>query len=48
MQRTENRCPKLLADHNGARLDCFINEISECPKSRNKMIITTACWRVRE
>lgn len=44
--RTENRCKFLVSFEEGAQIVC--DGKNECPKNRNRWIITTACWRIRE
>ena len=47
MQRKENKCDKLSILREGMMLECMCNRLCDCPKTRNRCIITTACWRIR-
>ena len=43
--RKENICEFLLCEKDGHSVQCKVD--CNCPKSRNKWKITTACWRVK-
>ena len=39
-------CDKLIHEADGSVIYCDGESLSECPKSRSRLIITSACWRV--
>lgn len=48
--RKENRCQLLTegkSDSGESQVTCVCFDLCNCPKSRNKLIVTTACWRIR-
>lgn len=49
--RNENRCKEMMASQDGSKIWCgiarCIDPAIKCPKSRNRCIITTACWRIK-
>lgn len=48
--RKENKCSFLISGTSSCgenTLTCIIFDPLNCPKSRSKCIITTACWRIR-
>ena len=45
--RKETRCPLLKSLCEGAELSCEGKVDGICPKSKNKEVITTACWRIK-
>jgi hypothetical protein len=43
--RKENVCEFLTFEKDGHLVQCPVD--CECPKSRSRWIVTTACWRVK-
>ncbi len=39
-------CDKLIHEADGSVIYCDAKSLFGCPKSRSRLIITSACWRV--
>ena len=48
MEKKDRRttCNKLACFCDGMLVNCSADALSDCPKSRSRCIITSACWRV--
>lgn len=48
MEKNDRRleCKHLERWQSGDRVDCKGEHLADCPKSRSRLVITSACWRV--
>jgi len=45
--RKENPCPLLESSDEGSKLNCGGRASNECPKTKNRWVIKTGCWRIK-
>ena len=48
MERIEHKCNFLNQNVDGDVVRCVAEKLIDCPRSRSRGIITTACWRIRQ